>query len=99
MKLLRKHSPYGHFPSYRTRAFIVKAADDLRLELIAMQLIKKFKSIFTEAKLKLYLRPYEIIVTSPNSGLIEYIPNTKSIDELKKSVNGYTTLSKFFKDT
>lgn len=42
MKVLRKRSLYGHFPSYMTRTFIVKAADDLRLELIAMQLIKKF---------------------------------------------------------
>lgn len=49
-----------------------------------MQLIKRLNRIFQEANLSLYLRPYEIIVTSHSSGLVECIPNTASIDGLKK---------------
>ena len=30
------------------------------------------------------LRPYEIVITSHSSGLIECIPNTVSLDALKK---------------
>jgi phosphatidylinositol 4-kinase B len=34
--------------------------------------------------LSIYLRPYEIFITSSNSGIIEFIPDTISIDGLKK---------------
>jgi phosphatidylinositol 4-kinase len=64
---------------------IVKGGDDLRQELVAMQLIRRFQDIFSEASLSLTLRPYEIIVTSNNSGIIEFIPDSISIDALKKT--------------
>lgn len=35
-----------------------------------MQIIKKMDEIFKEAGLTLYLRPYEIIVTSADAGII-----------------------------
>jgi phosphatidylinositol 4-kinase len=41
------------------------------------------QDIFIENNLKLQLRPYEIIVTSPNSGLLEFIPDSMSIDSIK----------------
>lgn len=66
----QKNSAFGHFPSYQIKNIIIKGGDDLRQELIAMQIIIKFKQIFEEAGLKLYLRPYEIMVTSPNSGIL-----------------------------
>jgi phosphatidylinositol kinase/protein kinase (PI-3 family) len=49
---------------------IIKGGDDLRQEILCMQLILKFKEIFDKENLQLYLRPYEIIVTSPNSGIL-----------------------------
>jgi phosphatidylinositol 4-kinase len=65
---------------------IVKANDDLRQENLAMQLMKRLQGIFEDAGLKnsIYLRPYEIFITSSNSGMIEFIPDTTSIDALKK---------------
>lgn len=65
---------------------IVKANDDLRQENLAMQLMKRLQSIFDSAGLKssIYLRPYEIFITSSNSGMIEFIPDTVAIDSLKK---------------
>jgi len=65
-------SPYGHFPSYQVRTLIVKGGDDLRQELIAMQIIKQMHKIFKKAELNLFLRPYDIIVTSANSGIIGF---------------------------
>lgn len=67
---IQKNSAYGHFPSYKLRCLIVKGGDDLRQEILAMQLIIKFKQIFDKANIKLHLRPYEIIVTSANSGIL-----------------------------
>ena len=49
---------------------MVKSGDDLTKEVIAMQLIKKFNVIFQEAKLNIFLRPYEIIPISQDSGMI-----------------------------
>lgn len=66
----REKSDFGHFPSYQIKNIIIKGGDDLRQELIAMQMIIKFKQIFDDADLKLFLRPYDIMVTSPNSGIL-----------------------------
>lgn len=64
---------------------IVKANDDLRQEVLAMQLMKRLKQIFANVnQLPIYLRPYEIFVTSNNSGMIEFVSDTNSIDYLKK---------------
>lgn len=42
------------------------------------------KEIFEKEDIPLFLRPYEIIVTSSNSGIIEYIPDSVSLDYIKK---------------
>lgn len=47
----------------------MKGGDDLRQELLASQLVRQFKAIFDEARLPLWLRPYEILVTGSNSGM------------------------------
>lgn len=48
--------------------------------------MKRLQQIFHAAGLKdsIYLRPYEIFITSNNSGIIEFIPDTISLDSLKK---------------
>lgn len=71
-EFIRQNSPYGHFLSYKLRPIIVKGGDDLRQEIIAMQLIRRLQLIFKEVKIMAYLRPYEVIVTSANSGIIGY---------------------------
>lgn len=46
----------------------------------------------------IYLRPYEIFVTSSNSGLLEFVPDTNSIDYLKKKFPSKEwTLETFYK--
>lgn len=70
LKQMTSNSPYGHFPSFKLRPYIVKGGDDLRQELIAMQLIYRFSTIWANASLSLKLRPYDIIVISEDSGLI-----------------------------
>lgn len=86
MYKLRKSSQYVTYSTYNLSMMIVKANDDLRQENLAMQLMKRLLQIFDAAGLKssLYLRPYEIFITSSNSGMIEFIPDTISIDSLKK---------------
>jgi phosphatidylinositol 4-kinase len=93
---IRSESVYGHLPSWRLQRVIVKGGDDVRQEVLAGQLVSIFQKIFHSARLPLWLRPYEVVVTSASSGLIEMIPNTVSIDSLKKEFGGSTALNEIF---
>lgn len=79
-------------------AFIVKSNDDLRQEVLCLQLIRQFQDIFQSADLPLRLLPYGIIATSASTGMIEYVKDATSLDGLKKR-RGYTTLSNHFLKT
>lgn len=75
---------------------IVKSRDDLRQEQFAAQLIRQFDTIFRDAKLDLWMRPYDILAISPEAGLIEAVPDTISLHALKKRDPNFTTLNDFF---
>ncbi|XP_050363612.1 phosphatidylinositol 4-kinase beta 1-like isoform X2 [Argentina anserina] len=73
---IQKLSVYGKLPGWDLRSIIVKSGDDCRQEHLAVQLISHFYDIFQEAGLPLWLRPYEVLVTSSYTALIETIPDT-----------------------
>ena len=52
--------------------------------MLAIEIIRKIKCIFDEAGLRLFLRPYDILVVNSDSGLIEFIPDTISLHYIKK---------------
>eukprot|EP01096_Ripella_sp_DP13-Kostka_P006490 TRINITY_DN2324_c0_g1_i2.p1 TRINITY_DN2324_c0_g1~~TRINITY_DN2324_c0_g1_i2.p1 ORF type:complete len:849 (+),score=275.90 TRINITY_DN2324_c0_g1_i2:188-2548(+) len=81
---IRSQSPFGIVPTWKLSSAIVKFGDDCRQEYLAMQLIGRFKQIFDEAHLSLWLRPYRILVNTPNSGLIETLTDCLSIHGIKK---------------
>lgn len=91
----RRLSPYGRLRSWNLGCVLVKGGDDVRQEMLASQLIRQFKCIFTEACLPLYLRPYEILVTGANSGIMVFVPDTISFDALKKAF-GVDSIAKVF---
>lgn len=94
---LRDRSPFGHFRTWNIIRIIVKSGDDLKQEQLAMQLISQFQQIFQEAKLHLWLRPYDILATGPDCGILECVPDAMSIDALKKSMpKELTSLRDFF---
>lgn len=67
---LKESSPYSHFSSLMIRPMMVKAGDDLRQELLALNLIRCFKEVFDRECPKIYLRPYDVIIRNHNSGFI-----------------------------
>lgn len=67
---IKKESPYNEFPSYKLRQVIVKGGDDLRQEIVAMQLIKKLQNVFQKEGASLVLHTYEIVVINSSSGII-----------------------------
>ena len=93
---IKQTSSYRNFPSYLIKSFIAKSDDDLRQESLAMQFIKMMSEIFKKSNSNLYLRTYEIIITSRNSGLIEFIPDAISIHSLKKKIG--TDLNTFYRE-
>ena len=90
---IKANSPFRNFTTYQIKHFIAKADDDLRQELLAMQMIKQFDEIFKNADIPLRLHPYEILITSSSSGLLEFLSNTSSIDGIKKSMTSLKSKS------
>lgn len=61
-----------------------------------MQIIRLGKEIFEAAGLSIFLRPYDILIVSHNSGIIECVPDAVSIHAIKKNNKNYTNLHAFF---
>lgn len=93
---LRAASPHGARPGWDVRCVIVKSGDDCRQELLAMQLISTFHEVFAEAQLPLWLRPFEVLVTSNRTALIEMVPNAPSIHAIKAKRPPGTSLRDHF---
>ena len=64
--------------------------------MFALQMIKKFQEILS--KIGIFINSYEVITTSPSSGLIEFLPNTNSIDGILKSIPSTWKLNQFFRN-
>jgi len=95
---VRQKSPHGHQPGWSLCRVVVKSGDDCRQELLAIQLIKTFQEIFLESRLPLWVEPYEVLVTSNRTALIEFIPDTLSVHTIKHRSTSGTTLSQHFFD-
>ncbi|KAL0491977.1 phosphatidylinositol 4-kinase [Acrasis kona] len=96
---VRHTSPYGHLPGWDVSSFIVKANDDIRQEHFAMQLINVCARIFEREALPIYIKPYHVIVTDRDCGLIECVTDTISLDSLKKKFPNFSTLYDYFVTT
>ncbi|KAK6924246.1 Phosphatidylinositol 3-/4-kinase, catalytic domain [Dillenia turbinata] len=93
---IRQASIYGNLSGWDLRSIIVKSGDDCRQEHLAVQLISHFYDIFQEAGLPLWLRPYEVLVTSSYTALIETISDTASIHSIRSRYPNITSLRDFF---
>uniref|UniRef100_A0A2C9JIA0 1-phosphatidylinositol 4-kinase n=1 Tax=Biomphalaria glabrata TaxID=6526 RepID=A0A2C9JIA0_BIOGL len=76
------------------QACIFKVGDDVRQDMLALQVIEMFRNIFKQAGLKLYLAPYRVVATAPGCGVIECVPNSKSRDQIGRQTD--ITLFEYF---
>jgi len=90
-------SSLSRWPIRDLRAFIVKSNDDLRQEMCCMQLLELCSEIFNDVGLSnlLWLKTYRIISTGANTGVIQVLPDTLSIDAVKKTED-FVSLPKYY---
>jgi phosphatidylinositol 4-kinase B len=93
---VRMSSAYGDHRYWRLLPILVKANDDLRQEQLASQLIHQMSVILAREKVSVWLCPYEIIALTDKGGIMEAIPDTISIDSLKRNTPHFTSLKDFF---
>ncbi|KAL7541067.1 hypothetical protein ACHAXR_010602 [Thalassiosira sp. AJA248-18] len=93
---LRECSIYGSHPGWRLLPILIKSNDDLRQEQLASQLIQRMALILAKARVPVWLYPYEIVALTGRGGVIECVPDTISIDSLKRNDPDFTSLKSFF---
>ncbi|UJR22456.1 hypothetical protein I4U23_025514 [Adineta vaga] len=64
---------------------IFKVGDDVRQDMLALQLMRLFHNIFEQESLELYLYTYRVIATSPGCGVIECVPNSRSREDIGRN--------------
>jgi hypothetical protein len=68
---IRKFSRIGHLPGWRLLPVIIKSGDDLRQEQFASYMIKQMHEIYEQCGVDCWMRPYDVVAMSPDSGIIE----------------------------
>ena len=94
-KNVKKQSLFGKLNSHKIFRCIIKTHEDLRQEQFATQLINEFYQIFQLEHTGLWLNTYEIISTGNDSGLVEMVNDSLSLDQLKHKTE-CISLSDFF---
>ncbi|VDL61058.1 unnamed protein product [Hymenolepis diminuta] len=69
------------------QACIFKVGDDVRQDILALQVIKIFQNVFNQYDLDLFLYPYRVVATGPGSGVIECVPDSKSRDQIGRQTD------------
>jgi phosphatidylinositol 4-kinase A len=96
---IRNASPFGHVNGWRLASFIMKAGEDIRREAFVMQIISKLQSWFRDEIPEAdrpFMRPYTIMCVGGDAGLLECLSDAKSVDEVKKRTDGFTSLRDYF---
>ena len=94
-KSIKLRSLFGKIKSHNIFRCIIKTNEDLRQEQFATQLINEFNQIFQITNSHCWLNTYEIISTGNNSGLVEMVNDSLSLDQLKQKLNGIS-LNNFY---
>lgn len=88
-KTVRNHDTGKSEYIEKWQGAIFKVGDDCRQDVLALQLISVFRSIWSCIGLDVYVFPYRVTATAPGCGVIDVLPNSISRDMLgREAVNG-----------
>jgi phosphatidylinositol 4-kinase len=93
---IRHSSPYGNLPGWGLKPIIIKAGDNCRQELLALQLVRTFAEIYRTAGVRCWIRDFDILTTNTHSALIEAVTDAPSVHALKSRSQRGTTLREHF---
>jgi len=93
---IRRSSPYGSLPGWGLRPIIIKAGDNCRQELLALQLVRTFAEIYRNAGVRCWIRDFDILTTDTHSALIEAVTDAPSVHALKSRLPRGTSLRDHF---
>jgi len=96
---IREASPFGHVQGWRLASFIMKAGEDIRREALVMQIISRLRTWFQQEipePDRPFMRPYTIMCVGGDAGLLECLSDAKSVDEVKKQTDGFSSLRDYF---
>ena len=86
-KNIKNKSLFGKLNTHKIFRCIIKTHEDLRQEQFATQLINEFYQIYQLEHTGLWLNTYEIISTGNDSGLVEMVNDSLSLDALKQKLD------------
>ena len=93
---IRHSSPYGNLPGWGLKPIIIKAGDNCRQELLALQLVRTFAEIYRTAGVRCWIRDFDILTTNTHSAVIEAVTDAPSVHALKSRSQRGTTLREHF---
>ncbi len=65
-----------------------KKGDDLRMDMVTIQLFKSMKNIWFKRKLNLKMSLYKVLCTSYNTGMLEIVTNSETLANIQKTKGG-----------
>ena len=69
------------------KAAIFKVGDDVRQDMLALQIMQLMKNICDTLDFGVAFFPYKVVATNPGCGVIECVPDSKSRDQLGRQTD------------